>query len=250
MKYFNTLDLIRDVITNNIDFDKHLKRIRKEEVIKNLRKKKATILNKDFIITEEAMEEENFAKLPQNVKDTINEIIGALKKPANKDSTKHCLKILLELKKNYPNVPVIYNLLTAVYTLLGDEERKKQTIIETRDKFPDYLFGKIVLCEHYLQNNMEDKIPDVLDNKLEIYLCAPRASGIYHASEVRSFYSVVGRYYAFKNMIDHALLCYFLLKEMDEHHPMTEVLGKYIVLQELKNIFERLKGEKSSRKNK
>ncbi len=241
MKYFNTFDLIRDVITNNIDFDKHLKRIRKEDVIKNLREKKATMLNKDFIITEEIMEEENLAKLPQNVKDKLNKIISALKKPANKGIMENCLKILSELKKNYPNVPVIYNLLTSVYTLLGDEERKKQTIIETTDKFPDYLFGKTALCEHYLENKMEDKIPDVLDNKLEIYLCVPRASNIYHVSEVRSFYSVIGRYYAFKNMTDHALFCYLLLKEIDEHHPLTELLGKYIVLQELKNIFKRWK---------
>jgi len=34
MRYFNNLDLIHDVVTHNIDFDKHLKRIRKEEVIK------------------------------------------------------------------------------------------------------------------------------------------------------------------------------------------------------------------------
>ncbi|OQX21691.1 MAG: hypothetical protein BWK75_02615 [Candidatus Altiarchaeales archaeon A3] len=238
MRYFNHFDLIYGVVTNKINFDKHLKRIRKEEVIKNLMKKNATLLNKDFIITDEIMEEENFAKLPQNVKDKLNKIIIALKKPANKDIVENCLKILSELKKNYPNVPVIYNLIISAYTLLGDEEKQYQTIIEIRAQFPDYLFGKTALCEHYLQNKMEDKIPDVLDNKLEIYLCAPRASNIYHVSEVRSFYSVMGRYYAFKNKIDHALFCYILLKDMDECHPLTELLGKYIVLQELKNIFK------------
>ncbi len=85
MRYFNTLDLIHDIITHNIDFDKHLKRIRKEDVIKNLMKKKATMLNKDFIIVEKTMEEENFAKLPQNVKDELNKIISALKKLTNKN---------------------------------------------------------------------------------------------------------------------------------------------------------------------
>ena len=241
MRYFDSYDLIQDVVTHNIEFDKHLKRIRKEEVIKNLMKKKATMLNNDFIITNETIKEENFAKLPQTVKDKINKIVSAFKKPMNKNLMENYLKILSELKKNYPDVPVIYNLLTSAYTLLRDEEKQYRTIIETRDKFPNYLFGKTALCEYYLQNHKEDKIPDVLDNKLEIYFCVPRASNIYHVSEVRSFYSVIGRYYVFKNMIDHALLCYLLLKEIDEYHPLTELLGKYIVLHELTNIFKRRK---------
>jgi len=125
------------------------------------------MLNKDFIITEETIEEENFAKLPQTVKDKINKIISALKTPANKNLMENYLKILSELKKNYPDVLVIYNILnnilTSAYTLLGDEEKKYQTIIETTDKFPNYLFSKTALCEYYLQNHKEDKIPDVLD---------------------------------------------------------------------------------------
>ncbi len=167
MRYFNTLDLIHDIITHNIDFDKHLKRIREEDVIKNLMKKKATMLNKDFIIAEKTMEEENFAKLPQNVKDELNKIISALKKLTNKNLLENYLKILSKLKKDYPNVPVIYNIITSVYTLLGDKEKQYQTIIETRDKFPNYLFGKTALCEYYLQNHKENKIPDAFDNKLK-----------------------------------------------------------------------------------
>jgi len=238
MKYFNTFELIQEFITHKLDCEKHLKRITPDDVIANLRRKRATPpLNGEFFITDEPLEEENFAKLPQNIKDNLDEIHSAFNNE-NKTVNKKNLKILFELKKSYPCVPVIYNYIAVVYTHLGDKEKMYQTIMETRDKFPDYLFGKIALADYYIQNNLHDKIPGAFGNKLEIYLCNPKKSKLYHLSEVRAFYSIVGQYYVFKDKIDHALLCYLLLKQIDEEHPVTVLLGRRIVIHELEKIYE------------
>jgi len=48
---------------------------------------------------------------------------------------------------------------------------------------------------------------------LEIYLCDPLKSDTYHIGEVISFLFYRRGYYVFSNKIDHASLCYFLLKK-------------------------------------
>jgi len=240
MKYFNTYDLIHDVITGKIDYEKHLKRITHKEVMENLKRKRATMpLSKEFFITDEPLEEESFAKLPQNIKDKLNKI-GHEINHADNDTKERHLKTLLKLQKSYSNVPAIYNYITSIYAYLGDKEKPYQMIIKTRDKFPDYLFGKSALGDYYLQNNLCDKILEAFDNKLEIYTCIPRKSKIYHISEVRAFYSLIGQYYLSQNKIGHALLCYFLLKKIDAKHPPTILLGKMIVATELENIYKKI----------
>jgi hypothetical protein len=243
MKYFNTYELIKEVITGKIDYEKHLKSVSQEEILKNLKRKRENIpLSKEFFITDEPQEEENFAKLPENIKDDINKI-GYDIKHADKDTKEKHLKNLLKLQKTYPNVPVIYNYLTVIYAYLGDKEKQYKAIMETKDKFPDYLFGKISLADYYLQNKLSNKILSAFDNKLEIYTCIPQKSNLYHISEVRAFYSLIGQYYLSQNKIDHALLCYFLLKQIDAKHPPTILLGKMIVVTELENIYK--KGDRS-----
>lgn len=243
MKYFNYYALILEMMKGKIDFEKHLGKIRKEDVIADLRKKGETLLDKSFIITNSTMEEENFAKLPQNVKDILDKYNGALNsRKVNED----LLKKMLDLKKSYPNVPMIYNFLMNTYGLLGDKEKQEQTIIETIEKFPNYFFSKTALCHYYLLNSLYDKIPAALDNKLEIYHYAPRKTNIYHVSEVRAFYSVIGSYYLYKDKTEHALLCYILLRDIDKAHPETRNLGEEIVMHELKKVLS--SGKKNKRK--
>ncbi len=241
MKYFNEYDLIYGAMTHNIDYKKHLNSVTPETVLENLKRKGETIpLSKEFIVTDESIEEENFAKLPENVKDNLNKFKYDINHAKDDDTKEKILKNLLKLQGNYPDVPVIYNFLTVTYGFLEDKEKRYQMIIKTKEKFPDYFFGKSALGDYYLQNNLSNKILSAFDNKLEIYTCIPRKSKIYHISEVRAFYSLIGQYYLSQNKIGHALLCYFLLKKIDAKHPPTILLGKMIVLVELDNICKKI----------
>lgn len=41
------------------------------------------------------------------------------------------------------------------------------------------------------------------------------SSPTFHFSEIRSFYSVVGRYYAKSNRLARAIACYFIIETVD-----------------------------------
>jgi hypothetical protein len=86
---------------------------------------------------------------------------------------------------------------------------------------------------------MLNKIISAFDNKLEIYECAPKDNNMYHISEVCNFYFDVGYYYTYKNKTGDALLCYFLLQELDENHYCTENPGKHIVLNEIHKMYKK-----------
>ena len=155
---------------------------------------------------------------------------------------KKILKQLLEYKNTYPNVPVIYNRLAIVYYLLNDNDNRYQTIQETVQKFPDYLFGKIALAEYYLYHDMMNKIPKALDNKFEIFYHYP-GQDVFHFSEVQAFYSIVGQYYVYKKKIEQALLCYFLLSDLGPNHPATKLLGDKIIFSEIENTYKGIKNQ-------
>lgn len=69
---------------------------------------------------------------------------------------------------------------------------------------------------------------------------------VYHISAVRSFYGVVGVYYAKQNNIAHALYCYLILKSIEPDHPLTQRLGDEIVVQEILKLSKKM-GEKKRR---
>ena len=66
------------------------------------------------------------------------------------------------------------------------------TLVETREKFPDYLFGRISMAEYYLSKEEFRKIPGLLDNKFEITQHYPKETEAFHISAVRSFYYITG----------------------------------------------------------
>ncbi|HOV13795.1 MAG TPA: hypothetical protein PK771_05890 [Spirochaetota bacterium] len=223
MRYFNEFEILKDVISNNIDVEKHLDKISKNDIIKNLMKKKYIPLSQDFFVSYDVMEDKNWALLPQKIKDEIMTIYKDLESKNPVD-----LKRLIDLSKIYPNVPSIYNYITVYYFLTGNREQQYETILKTIKKFPDYLFAKISLADYYKYNDMEDKIFDAYGGKLDIYLIKPNKENKYHITEIRGFYHNVAVYYLYKNKLDEALLCYCLFREIDKDHRSTKDLGERI----------------------
>lgn len=247
MNYFNKFELINDFISSGgrkliFNPGKYLAKISKEDIVNNLIRKKVGLpINKDFKITSEPVEEENFEKLPEKVKNKLNKIFCALQKQQAK-KMKKILKRLLAYQKDYPNVPAIYNYLGNAYHLLDDNDNQYKIIQETAQRFPDYLFGKTALAEYYIQNEMTNRVAKALDNKLEIFYHYPQKD-VFHVSEVVPFYAIVGQYYLHKKKIEQALLCYFLLSEINPTHPATQQLGNKIIFSELEK-FSKEAGQK------
>lgn len=242
MSYINTFLLIKDMVSGKKPHAKELLAgVDKEKVLKSIRKTKAG-LPKPLQVTGEPVEEANYARLPRSVKAKLMQIYERLPQFPEEQ-----LPLLLELKEKYPGVPLIHNYLGLVYAYTGQIEKHFQSISETAENFPGYLFGKIALAEYYLNRNEHQKVPAIFDNKFELYQHFPPNTPVFHISEARSFYCVTGIYYARANKLPRALLCYFLLETIDPDHAATQRLADEIILKEIDKLMQKIKPKKTRR---
>ena len=241
MSYINKFELIKAIINGeHLDHAQLISMVDRQKVLNKIYKNEPELQDiGKFYITNNPIEEENWSKIPIKDKGKILKLNSKLKKSINPD------KVIIELtnyKVKYQNVPTIYNYLTIAYHNANQTKKYYESLIETVEKFPNYLFGKISLSEYYLNNNEFIKIPRLLDNKFEITQHFPPGTDIFHISAVRGFYFITGRYFAKVGKIEKAYKSYFLLSDLDKNHQTTEILGLEIFSYELdvfKNEFNK-----------
>ncbi|MBF0238508.1 MAG: hypothetical protein HQM12_12450 [SAR324 cluster bacterium] len=166
----------------------------------------------------------------------MNESYVKIKECPNEELPK-----LLKLKEKYKNVPTIYNHIAIAYGYSKQEEQHFNALMETINRFPDYLFGKIALAEYYLNRDEHKKVPEVLNHRFEIHMHFHPSVKLFHVSEVRSFHSIVGRYYLRANKINRALYYFLILNDIDPSHVATKQLADEIMrheIGELQNKFQ------------
>lgn len=240
MSYINQLELIK-AITNNeqLDHVRLISTVDRQKVLNKVYKNKPELQDIDkFYITDNPVEEKKWSEIPRKDKKKILNLNSKLKKSINLD------KIIIELtkyKSKYPYVPTIYNYISIAYNIANQTKEYYESLFETIDKFPDYVFGKISLSEYYLNNNEFTKIPRLLDNKFEITQHFPSGTDVFHISTVRGFYYITGRYFAKAGKIEMAYKSYFLLSDLDNNHQTTEILGQEILSYELSIFNKKMK---------
>jgi tetratricopeptide (TPR) repeat protein len=237
MSYINRFELIKAIMNGvHLDQAQLISTVDRQKVLSKIYKSEPELQDiGKFIITDNPIEEENWSKMAGKDKEKILKLNSKLKKSINLD------KVIIELtnyKEKYHNVPTIYNYLTIAYHNTNQTKKYYESLIETVEKFPNYLFGKISLSEYYLNNNEFNKIPRLLDNKFEITQHFPPGTDIFHISAVRGFYFITGRYFAKAGKIEKAYKSYFLLSDLDNNHQTTEILGQEILSYEL-DIFKK-----------
>jgi len=231
MNYINQFKLIHNLVQNKPFNSKELlATVDIQAIILALQKTKEGV-PRPFQYTSEPMEEENLSRIPQKDKEHLWKIYDDL--PENPEKV---LPQLLELRERFPQVPCIYNYLASTYAYLKQDQQHLSIIEETIHRFPGYLFGKISLADYYINHNDHKKVPEILSRKFDIYQHYPPNIEVFHISEVRSFYTVVGRYYARSNKIARALFCYFMLEDIDKGHRVVRLLGDEIILKEVEKL--------------
>ncbi len=229
MSYINQLTFIRTVIERKpLDSKILLADVKHEAVIRALKRSKDG-LPRPVKFTNAPMEETHLAQMPLRDKEHIWDIYDRIR-----DVPEDVLPELLRLRQRYPDVPVIYNYLGIAYIYSHQEDKYLETLLETRERFPEYLFGKTSLAEYYLNHQEHRKVRDVFEGKFELWQHYPTVT-IFHVSEVRSFFSVVGSYFARKNNLARALYHYGILADIVPDHPATKRLGDEIILKEMDN---------------
>ncbi|MEA1981290.1 MAG: hypothetical protein U9N54_09990 [candidate division Zixibacteria bacterium] len=245
MNYINQFDLINAISNSDgeyLDHKKLISTVNRHQIIKKNNKTYPEIIKYEkFYITEAPVEEKNWSLIKKNEKKKILRLNEKIKKLLNLDNV---IKKLIEYKTKYPNVPTIYNYLGIAYERSCQTKNYYNTLIETIEKFPDYIFAKISLSEYYLNTNKYKKISDVLDNKFEITQHFPAETDVFHVSAVRGFYYVTGRYFVNIGKIEMAYKSYFLLVDLDTNHKTTEILGQEIIAYELRGLKKNLAKQK------
>jgi len=238
MNYINQFRLIEELVRGNKPNAKKLLSAVDRRAIDRALQKTKNGLPKSIVCTSEPIEEENLTRMPYRDKEKLWDIYDRLKERS--EEVEKELPRLIELRKQYPNVPSIYNYIGLVYDQSKQTEKFFDTLMETRRKFPDYLFGKTALAEYYLHQGKHQEIPKILDKKFEIYLDYPSTVKVFHVSEVRAFYSIVGTYYARSKSMARALFCYFILNEVEPEYWATQKLGDEIISVEVAKLRQRI----------
>ncbi len=230
MAYLNAFKLIEAMLKGEkLDEKALITAVDKQKIISALKKSKHGI-PKPVPYTDEPIEEKNLSLMPRREKEKLWDIYGRL--PTMGKNYERALAVLFALREKYPDVPCIYNYISVIYQNTGQTEKLVNILKETTERFPDYLFGKTALAEYYLQNSFISGIPSILEHKFELYLLYPEKE-LFHISEVRAFYGLVGMYHAESNHLARAFHCYYLLEELDPDHALTLRLANAIVRKEL-----------------
>ncbi len=236
MGYINRFELILTLLKGTLpDHSELLSKVNRQEVLGKIYKKEPELKNiSEFYITENPVEEEKWSGIPGKDKKKILKLNSKIKKSIDLGRV---ITELTNFKEKHPNVPTIYNYLTIAYNYANQTDKYYESLIETVEKFPGYIFGKISLSEYYLNSNEFNKIPGLLDNKFEITQHYPPGTKVFHISAVRGFYYITGRYFAKAGKIEKAYKSYFLLSDLDMKHKTSELLGEEILNYEI-NIFK------------
>ncbi|MDQ6955238.1 MAG: hypothetical protein Q9M20_07325 [Mariprofundaceae bacterium] len=218
-------DLLKEgILSGNADLRLLLASVDKNMVEEDILKD-AEPAFQPFTCTYEPRVDESYKNMEEADKELMRDLHDSIK--SNKMTVRHALKQLKKLKKKYPNVATIYNFIGAAHHALGQNMRHHYMIKQTCKKFPNYLFGKIALAEYRLLHHQHEDIPEIFDHKLQLYMHYPELgeNPIFHGAEVKSFYTMVGSYYARNAQLARALKCYFLV---EKENPESSVLDVFI----------------------
>ncbi len=98
------------------------------------------------------------------------------------------------LRRKYPKNPSILNHLGPYYAHLGNDEKVEQIIIETYEKFPNYLFALTGIANLHVKNKKPEKFLETYGGKYTLKQLYPERE-VFHLDEVRGFHHSFFQYY-------------------------------------------------------
>lgn len=159
-----------------------------------------------------------------------------------KSSNSHVLRTLQELCNRNQQVPVLIHYLATSLQVAGRAKEARAVARRLYRDFPDYLFARISMASYAMQDG-ED--PSILQEYLGSCLSLsafPSHQGVYHVSEVKAFYRLVGQYHLKAGRIEIAERIAEVLGELvgDEDEAVRFLVRsvKAAKLEQLRALFE------------
>ncbi len=187
-----------------------------------------------YNITEEPVEDKYTKQIPKKIIDQLQNIQEKINL-----NPKEMIPQLLGYIKKYPNAPLFYNYLSAAYGRVGDRKKCESTILENIKKHPDYLFAKLNYAAICLRKGKPEKVPEILNHKLDLKLMYPNRS-TFHISEFVGFTSVMCKYYNAMGERETAELLFENLKQIAPEHAATKQIKRVLYPSFFGRIFRRL----------
>ncbi len=185
----------------------------------------------------------------QYYQDRLDEVKEAAKEAYTMTIEKPKEAIALNKKyiDKYPQFPPFYSHLANSYRLSGDLESSDKISKEMREKFPDYLFGRIAYAHVLLDEARYDEAIKVFDNNYSLDHIYPERQ-VFHFSEVLSFNLFLCRYFLETDRLDAAISYYQIMLGIEENNNLTltaeNLVGKEVALKELEMLNTELEKEK------
>jgi hypothetical protein len=127
--------------------------------------------------------EKHFAYFLENLRD----------KPSVPKIRAEVLPKLEKLIEQYPDIPPLYNYLSAALELLGEDEKVDVLLEEQYRKNPQYVFARLNYGYNLFSQGRTDEIPELLAHKFTLQELFPERKE-FHVSEVCAFAAFMGLY--------------------------------------------------------
>lgn len=168
--------------------------------------------------------EQNVATLPPEIHERRVELYeGIHERPED------MIPILKELITRYPKVPQLYNWLAAAYGIAGKLDLNKQTVLQSYQQNPDYLFARIMYAELLLMQGDAEAVPAVFGGNLDLVGLYPDRRR-FHITEFLSFFTVLALYLKARGKPESAQYVYGAMRGLSPEHGLVEQVRRQLGL--------------------
>lgn len=107
---------------------------------------------------------------------------------------------LNQLQEKYSNYPALLNYMTMGYNILGLNDKVRELIFDTYNKFPQYLFAMTGVANIYLNEGKPEKALEIFGNAKSLPEIYPNRN-VFHVAEGRIFHHTMAYYYCIKGEV-------------------------------------------------
>ena len=174
----------------------------------------------EYEITLEPIEDRQYKRLPGQVKDAIERLHHEAQR-----NPRQAIPELVDLVKQYPQIPMLYNYLSVAYSQAGQRGKAEEAIRENYLRNRDYLFARLNYAELCLARGDYEQIAEIFEHKFDLKLLYPNRKR-FHISEVANFMGLISIYFLKTDKRESAMRYYEILKDIAPSYPMTKMLRR------------------------
>jgi tetratricopeptide (TPR) repeat protein len=174
----------------------------------------------EYEITLEPIEDRQYKRLPCQVKDAVERLHHEVQK-----HPRQAIPELVDLVKQYPKIPMLYNYLSVAYSQAGQRGKAEEAIRENYRRNRDYLFARLNYAELCRARGDYEQIAEIFEHKFDLKLLYPNRKR-FHISEVANFMGLIGIYFLETGEKESAERYYEILKDIAPSYPMTKMLRR------------------------